>query len=152
MSDLRKLYGTSSTLESEGVLTPDLGDGLRLKIARLKNPKFRKMYQRLTKPYERQMRNGTLSPKIEEEIITKCLVDSVLLGWEKLVLDDKEQEYSKENALRILSDPDLSDFRDLIVDLANDAELFREQHLEDAEKNSESGSNGTSNGEPTLNS
>lgn len=150
--DLRKTYGTNSELESEGVWTQDLGEGLHLKLARLKNPKFRKMYQRLTKPYERQIRNRTLSEKIEEDIITKCLVETVVLDWKGLVLDGKELTYSKENASKLFSDPDLSDFRDLVVDLANDAELFREEHLEDAEKNLLPGSDGTLSGEATSNS
>ncbi len=147
--DIRKNYGTSPKLELEGAWTEDLGGGLKLKLARLKNPKFQKMYSRMMKPYQRQVRNGTLDTEVEERIITKCVVETVLLGWENLMLDGKIQEYSKENALRILSDPALSDFRDLVVDLANDSQLFREEMLVESEKNLSSGSDGKLNGENT---
>lgn len=149
MADLRKNFGTSEELQNDGAWTNDLGDGLKLKLARLRNPEFRKMYQRALKPYQQQIRRGTLDPSIEEGIINKCVAKTVLLDWKKLNLDGEAIPYSTENALRILSDPDLTDFRDLVVELASDAELFREENLEDASKNLLTGSSGTQNGENT---
>jgi hypothetical protein len=152
MADLRKTYATDIEKEQDGVWSDDLGDGLKLKVARLKNPGFRKLYQRLTKPYERQIRNRTLDDAVENSILSQCLAKTVLLDWQKLVLDGVELTYSHENALKVLSDPGLSDFRDVVVDLANDAELFRNENLEDAEKNLLPGSSGTSSGEDISNS
>ena len=152
MNDIRKQYATDPTKEIEGVWSDDLGGGLKLKVARLKNPNFRKLYQKLTKPHERQIRNRTLDEATENSILAKCLAKTVLLGWEKLVLDKEEVPYSEAAALKILSDPELADFRDQVVDLASDAELFRQEHLEQAEKNLSSGSDGMSNGENTSNS
>lgn len=149
MADLRKNFGTSEQLQNEGAWTNDLGEGLKLKLARLRNPDFRKMYQRALKPYQQQIRRGTLDPAIEEGIINRCVAETVLLDWKNLSLDGKEIPFSKENALRILSDPDLTDFRDLVVDLASDSELFREENMEEAAKNLSSGSAGTQNGENT---
>ena len=152
MTDIRKLYATNVNKETEGAWSQDLGDGMRLKVARLKNPNFRKLYQRLTKPYERQIRNRTLDDATENSILAQCLAKTVLLGWEKLVLDGEELPYSTDAALKILKDDGLADFRDLVVDLASDAELFREESLEQAEKNLPAGSSGTSNGANTSNS
>ena len=152
MTDIRKLYATSVSKEADGAWSQDLGDGLRLKVARLKNPNFRKLYQRLTKPYERQIRNRTLDDATENSILAQCLAKTVLVGWQNLVLDGEVVPYSTEAALKILSDDGLSDFRDLVVDLASDAELFRDEQLEQAEKNLPAGSSGTSNGESTSNS
>ena len=152
MADLRKTYATDVEKEQDGVWSDDLGDGLKLKVARLKNPQFRKLYQRLTRPYERQIRNRTLDDAVENSILSQCLAKTVLLDWQKLVLDGVELTYSHENALKVLNDPSLTDFRDLIVDLSNDAELFRSQNLEDAEKNLQPGSSGTSNGDNTSDS
>ncbi|MFZ8393380.1 hypothetical protein ACO1MB_14085, partial [Staphylococcus aureus] len=76
-----------------------------------------------------------------------CLAKTVLLDWQNLKLNGQEVPYSEAQALQILNDPKLADFRDQVVDLASDAELFREEHLEQAEKNLSSGSVGTSNGE-----
>lgn len=152
MTDLQAQFATDPTKEIEGVWTDDLGAGLKLKIARLKNPNFRKLYQRLTKPYERQIRNRTMDDAVENTILAKCLAKTVLLGWENLKVAGCVLEYSEAEALKILSNPQLADFRDLVVDLANDAELFRIEHLEQAEKNSSNGSAGTSNGENTSHS
>ena len=152
MTDIRKIYATDTTKENEGVWSQDLGGGLRLKIARLKNPHFRKLYQKLTKPYERQIRNKTLDDAVENSILAQCLAKTVLLGWENFVLDGVALEYTEPNALKVLSDITLTDFRALVVDLASDAELFRQEHLEDAEKNLSPGSNGTLSGENTSNS
>ncbi len=135
MADLRKQYGINISKATDGTWTEDLGDGLKLKIARLKNPNFQREYNRLTQPYQRQIRTGKLDPKIEEKIATECLAEAVLLDWENLELDNKKLPYSKENALKVLSDPTLSDFRDFIVELATNFELFREEELEEAEKN-----------------
>ena len=152
MTDLQAQFATDPAKEIEGVWTDDLGGGLKLKIARLRNPNFRKLYQRLTKPYERQIRNRTLDDTTENGILAKCLAKTVLLGWENLKVSDEAVAYSEAEALKILSNPQLADFRDLVVDLANDAELFRIEHLEQAEKNLPSGSAGTSNGENTSDS
>lgn len=149
MADLRKLYGTNTKLENEGSKI-DLGDGLSVTITRLKNPQFRKMYANLTKPYERQMRQNTLSEEIQNKILTQCLIETVVMNWSGLTLDDKEIPYSKENAYKILSDPELADFRDLIVDLAGDAQNFREELLEESEKNLQNGSDGKLNGDDTT--
>lgn len=150
MTDLRTLFGTSKQLETEGVWH-NIGGKNQIKVARLNNPKFRALYKRLTKPYERQLRQGTLSDEKETEILCKCLAETILLDWE-LTLDKKPLPYSKENALKLLSDETLSDFRDAVVDCAKDAEQYREDSLEEAEKNLKRGSAGKSSGENTSNS
>lgn len=149
MADLKKVFATSKEKENEGVWTDDLGDGLKLKIARMKNPRFRKMYERMTKPYKRQIRLGTLPEETEIDIICKCISQTVLLDWQNLSVDGKKQDYNQDNAYKILKNPEIGDFRDFVVDLANDIELFREEDLEDSEKNLQSGSTGKLTGEST---
>ena len=77
MADLRKTYATDVEKEHDGVWSDDLGDGLKLKIARLKNPQFRKLYQRLTNPYERQIRNRTPGDETENRILSQCLAKTI---------------------------------------------------------------------------
>ncbi len=149
MNDLHARYATDPIKEIEGVWTDDLGGGLQLRIARLKNPNFRKLYQKLTKPYERQIRNRTLDDATENAILAKCLAKTVLLDWKNMKVVGEVIPYSYEAALKILSDDTLGDFRDQVVDLANEVELFRAEQMEEAEKNLPAGSNGTSNGENT---
>ena len=149
MNDLHAQYATDPIKEIEGVWTDDLGGGLQLRIARLKNPNFRKLYQKLTKPYERQIRNRTLDDATENAILAKCLAKTVLLDWKNMKVAGEIIPYSYEAALKILSDDTLGDFRDQVVDLANEVELFRAEQMEEAEKNLPAGSNGISNGENT---
>lgn len=152
MSDLLSLYATDVEKENQGVWTDDLGGGLRLKVARLRNPNFKQLYAKLTKPYERQIRARTLDEVTENRILNQCLSKTVLLDWENLTLAGQILEYSTENALKVLNDPRLQDFRDLVVDLASDAQFFRDESLGQAEKNLPSGSDGASNGAPTSGS
>ena len=152
MSDLLSLYATDVEKEQQGVWTDDLGGGMRLKIARLRNSNFKQLYQKLTKPYERQIRARTLDEATENRILNQCLAKTVLLGWENLTYAGQKLEHSLENALSVLSDPRLVDFRDLVVDIASDAQFFRDESLEQAEKNLPSGLDGASNGEPTSDS
>nr|BDD45286.1 hypothetical protein 8 [bacterium] len=151
MADLRSKFGTNTDLENEGVWM-DLGSGIKVKIARIKNPKFRKMYERLTRPHERQIRQGTLDSDIMEKIVCQCLAKTVLLDWDGIELDGKKFPYSPENSLKLMQDDGLSDFRDQIADLAGSADIFREEDLQDAEKNLPAGSGGKSGGGSTKNS
>ena len=57
MADLKKHFGTSVQKELDGVWSGNLGGGLRLKTARINNPRFRKLWNKKTKGLERQIRN-----------------------------------------------------------------------------------------------
>jgi hypothetical protein len=62
----------------------------------------------------------------------QAMSETVLLGWSGMEEDDgSEMVYSKAKALEVLMDPQYSDFRALVTDLANELEVFRKQEVEE---------------------
>lgn len=123
---------TDTALEEEGVWR-DIGDGARLKIARLGNPAYKAEWEKRSKPYKRQIRNDSLPTEKANELLYQCLARAVLLDWDGLDEDGQPVPYSRENAVRLLRE--IRDFRDLVVSLADDAEAYRREAIEDAEGN-----------------
>lgn len=101
------------------------------KIARAggSNNAFNKGMERATKPYRRQIQNGTLDNTVADSIYMDVFIDTILLGWEG-VEDElgKPLAYNKENAKKVFTDlPDL--FADLREQSSN-MSLFRNAELE----------------------
>jgi len=117
--DIKKTYGTDKIKEEKGVWE-DLGDGARVLVARIGNPNYRKVFEQLTKPYQKSIRRGTLSEEKATDLIIKSLAKSVLLSWEGLKEDGKALKYSEAEAVRLMTD--YPDFRDQVQEIANDLE------------------------------
>jgi len=129
MADVKKLFGTDKTKELEGVVH-DMGEGLKMRIARIGNPKYQKRFEALSKPHKRALRRGSLSNDVAEKLLVQCLAETIVLDWEGLEEDGKKVKYSKENAVRILTDyPDL---RNYVNDIANEMEGYQEDEDEEA--------------------
>jgi len=121
--DLSK-YRTSKELTEEGV-TIDLGDGLKVRLARIGNKKYNEALRRLTKPYQNAIRNKTISDEVMERIVLEAFVGNVLISWSGLTLDGADVPYSREKAIEILSNPEYVDFRNNLEALASEMESFR---------------------------
>jgi len=129
MADLKKLFGTDQNKEKEGVWQ-DMGDGLKMRIARIGNPNYQKRFQALSKPHRRALRRGTLSDEIAEQLLIKCLAETIVLDWEGVEENGETIPYSVDNAIRILTDyPDL---RNYVNDIANEMEGYKEDADEEA--------------------
>lgn len=129
--DLNSLK-TNRALETEGVWQPVL-DG-EVRVARIDNPKAARLFQRYTRPYRRQIDNGTMDPAKQEEIMCRVLSEAVLLDWRGLEEDGQPlPPYSPEEGFRVLSE--YRELRDMVRDYAQDAQAYRDHELEDAEKN-----------------
>jgi len=132
MGDVKKLFGTDSKKEQEGVVH-EMGDGLKIKIARIGNPNYQKRFQVLSKPHRRALRRGTLSDEVAEKLLVKCLAETIVLDWEGLEEQGKPIPYSTENAIRILTDyPEL---RNYVNDIANELEGYQAEEDEEATEN-----------------
>jgi hypothetical protein len=107
-----------------------IGD-IDLLIASSGNKKYKEMIRKEVKPYERQMRSGTLADEVFEEIQTKCLAHCVLLGWHNLSEGGVDVPYSAKKAYDLLKDPENIDFRKLVIDLSDEAEVFRKESVEE---------------------
>jgi len=132
MADVKKLFGTDSTKEQEGVWY-DIAEGLRMKIARIGNPLYQKRFQALIKPYRRSVRRGTLSDDVAEKLLVQCLSETIVLDWEGVEDEGVEILYSKDAAVTLLTKyPEL---RNYINDIANELEGFQEELNEEATEN-----------------
>lgn len=132
MGDLKKLYAVDETKETEGTWQ-DIGDGISVLVARIGNPKYQKLLNNFLKPHRRAVRRGTIADEILENIITKTMASTILLGWKGLEEDGQEILYSQTESLRVLTD--YKDFRDIVSELANEIEAFRVEEDEEAAKN-----------------
>jgi hypothetical protein len=128
---------TSRKKELEGVWV-DIGEGARVLIARANNLHYLARYRELTKPYWQQIRGQKLDIEKHVEIVTKCVAETVLLGWEGMqeLVDGKPVDvpYTKEKAFEYLRD--VGDFRELIQTIADQQFRFREEEVAHAVGNS----------------
>ena len=132
MADIRKLYGTDENKEKEGIWQ-DMGDGIRIRIARIGNPNYQKLFQRLSKPHRKAIRRGTLKEDVAEALMIECMAETIVLDWEGIELDGKKLPYSKENAVMILTE--FKDLREYINDFANEMEAYMQEQNEEIEEN-----------------
>lgn len=142
--NLYDVYETDTALETEGVwvaLTKDI----QVKVAALPNPNFVDYLTKLQKPYKGQIRKNSLDKEIEEDLYVKAVAKTVLIDWKGIKdKENKDIPYSYENAYKLLSDKSLKRFKSDIILLSTEAETFKAEEKEEAVKNSETSSNGTS--------
>ncbi len=131
-TNLHQLFATDAAAETEGVWIP-VCEGIEVKIARMGNEKFQKAYRRLCKPHRNLIRQGLLDSATEKRLLKEALAEGVLLDWRGLKQDGAPLAYSREAALKLLTE--LKDFADFVADEARRLDNFRERDLEDAEKN-----------------
>lgn len=139
--DLNK-FRTDQSLEQEGVWV-DLGKSARILIARLGNKKYNGYVNKLMAPHRKASRAGGVDDSIAEEVLNKALAKYVLLDWEGFEEDGKPVKYSYDEAYRILSAEEYSDFRELVVSLSSDMANFQQEREEEDLKNSKSSSTGS---------
>jgi len=132
MADIKKMFGTDPEKEVNGVWQ-NLGEEVRVLVARLGNKKYNDYVAKLMKPYRRQMRRGTLKDEIVESSINKALSKYILLGWEGLEQHGTPLAYSSEEALRVLEE--FPEFREQVMEMANELESFQAEEDEESEKN-----------------
>lgn len=110
----------------------DVGDGLKLKVARQGNKNYNSVVRTLMKPYKQAIKSNTLADSVYEDLQNKAISQSVLLSWEGLEGEDgKDMPYSQETAYDLLSNPAFEDLKSLVVDLSNELETFREAEKEE---------------------
>ena len=130
--DLKKMFGTDITAEKEGVWY-DLGNGAQIKVARLGNENNKRVSKRISTPYKFQIQRGTLSDDVQLQLSIAAIAESILIDWKGLIYDGVAIEYSVDNAIKLLTE--LKDFRDQVIVIANDLELFRQKEVQAEEKN-----------------
>lgn len=109
----------------------DIGDGCRVKVARMNNPKYIELFNSLVKPYKQGGRTIGLSEAKQTEIVAEAMAETILVGWEKLYIAGQKVPYSTAKAREILADPQRQPFMSLIINLAQSNEVYRVQEIAD---------------------
>lgn len=124
-------FRTDETKEVEGVWS-ELGDGARIKVARIGNPEWLKQRRAFEAPHRDALAAGALPQELSEQIAVKAMARSILVDWEGIYEGAKPVKYSVADAERLLA---IKDFRALVMDLAVNQERFRLKTQEQDAKN-----------------
>jgi len=132
---LSKIKRDTNSAENGVWITNAMGD-IDLLIASMSNKRYTEMLRAAVKPYKRTL--STLSDDFIKELQNKCIAKTVLLGWRNMEAEDSTEEepkyidYTIEAAREILEDPENHEFRELVVTLAEEEEVFRKEDVEAA--------------------
>ncbi len=120
----------------DGIWVTRVIDDLDVKVASTDSRKYTDSLRVALKPYQRNLKN--MENDQFAQIQNKCVAKYILLDWKNLVGDDGvEIPYSSEKALELLNDPEMADFRETILNLSSEQELFRKEALAELATKSE---------------
>lgn len=124
--DIKQSFVTNEKVEQDGVWV-DIGDGSKLLVARMYNPRHTAAMRQALAPYKR--RPNDIVP---QEILDSMMAKHVLLDWKGITENGEDVPYSVEKAEEYLA---IKDFRALVVEIAGNMETYRAAAYKDAEKN-----------------
>lgn len=124
-------------LETRGIEF-DYG-GIKVRLARMGNPNYQAMVRRLTKKYA--LKSGVsmqdLSVDDFESISKEAFARTIIVGWSEMELEEGQpREYSWEEALDIISNPEYHAFYTFCQTQSQNRANFESQLEEDDAKNS----------------
>lgn len=130
MANLYELFETDKNLETEGIwYTFDKDTKFLLARAGGSNARFAKAVEAKTRPYRRQIDNGTIDNDLGNALLIEAFAETVVLSWAGVTdKSGKEMKYSVANCISLLTDlPDLfTELREEATRVAN----FRNEEIE----------------------
>jgi len=133
--DLLASYGSNLEKAHEGVWIPlpDTGDKKpgSIRVARMWNPRFKEAFRKGTNVAKATTGSKALDEDDLDAITVKCLAETILIDWKGIRVDGKVFKYSVDNAIKLLSDPRLLDFREKVVGEASNFQNYRLHSLEE---------------------
>lgn len=115
----------------------DFAEGIRLKIARAKNPKYIELLRDLVEPERKAIREDKLDIDNLADIVLEVRAKTILLDWENIEDNDGNSiPYSSEKAMEFFKNPELNDFYVFVVAVSENADQFKKDLVKDSEKNS----------------
>jgi len=105
----------------------EVSKGFVITVAHAENDKFTKEFQRVSKPYLHQIRNGTLDKELQDKLWVGAYVGTVLLDWDGLTLNGEPVPFVKAKVVEILLDKRYQQLRKDIEALAGNYETFRKE-------------------------
>jgi len=128
---------TDSKAEEDGRWFNDIfgdGSGINVKLRHIMCSESMNVRRRLDRANRRLMVKGEYPTAVAIKLLIEQVAEAVLIDWSGIVdRDGKEIPYSKEAAVRLLTD--LRVFRDGVVSMAQSIDSFRIEDREAAEKN-----------------
>ncbi len=103
----------------------DFGDGIRVKIRRIRSKKSIAVRKELDLPFSGELRRGQLDEGVAEDLLVKQVAAGVIADWEGIDLGEGNLPYTPDNAYKVLKT--LPEFRDEILQVSMNAESFRKQ-------------------------
>ncbi len=138
--DLKKHFATNKDKENEGTWV-ELPGKARVLVARWGNIACREYFRRKTKGKDVAIQKRLLPEHVQDAIMIDVIANTILLGWENIFFDGKPFPYTTSNAIYALTE--LRDFRDTIVKLCEDENLYKLDQDEQIAKNSQSALSGS---------
>lgn len=130
-----ELIKTDVDKETNGVWV-DFALGIRLKIARARNPKYTEFLRNLVEPKRQDIRDDKMDIEDFSDLLLKVRAKTILLDWENLEDEIGNQiPYSYEKALELFRNPELKDFYKFVTTIAEDADQFKKDLTKESEKN-----------------
>ncbi len=130
--DIKKNFGTSLIQEEQGAWI-DIGEGASIKVARAGNKANRALLKRLVAPHKLALRHDRVPDDVLEKITIETMAETILLDWKGIEEDGRPLLFSRDNALRLLTD--YKDFREQVSSFSNDLATFQADRLEAEVKN-----------------
>lgn len=109
--------------------------GIRLKIARARNPKYSELMRKLTENMRLDLRENKFNSEEFNVMLAKVRAHTVLLDWENIEEDGKPVPYSPEKALEYFLNPELNDFYVFVVQISESHEAYKKDLVKESEKN-----------------
>lgn len=125
-TNLDAKFKTDASKETDGVwypLTPEVSFKLR-RMGGKNSQKLKQYAATAYKPYAKQIEADALSQEKSFELACAMLVDLILVDWKGVESDGQPLEFTRENALKLLSG--LPDLADKLSEFANEKDNFIE--------------------------
>ena len=128
--DIRKLFGSNKTKETEGAWCP-IGGGIEVKVKRAgqTNKEFSAEQMKMLKPFSKQIAMNTMDMDVLRQINAKLLAKHVIVDWRGVSIDGEEIPFSKEKFLEFANE--MPDFYLDVFTAATELQNFQDD--EDAE-------------------
>lgn len=126
-TNLDAMFKTNEELETKGIKL-QFGEDIFFTVKRFggkNSPAIAKKLAEYYKPHARAIELGYFPKDKEEEILMKIFIESSMIDWEGVVIEDKEADFNTENAIKLFKA-----LPDLFVQVQNEAEKidnFREE-------------------------
>ncbi|KKN70971.1 hypothetical protein LCGC14_0425730 [marine sediment metagenome] len=126
---------TDEAKEIQGVWV-DYILGIRLKVARARNPKYQEELRNLVDPKTKDAREDKLDIQVLANLLNTVRARTILLGWENIDDNDgKPIPFSVGQSEKFFADPELKDFCSFVVAISENADQYAKEVLEESAKN-----------------